>query len=104
MSMKYVTFFFFITYKNVFVCLICRFSGKDYMTLEDLQLFLEGEQGVFFFFYYYKFIYIFKKHIHSFYNNLDCFFKKSFNVHFIIIYFENVKYEINAYMIYKFEV
>lgn len=24
----------------------CRYCGRDYMTIEDLQLFLEGEQGV----------------------------------------------------------
>lgn len=33
---------------TIFVLCDCptRFANKDYLTLEDLQLFLEGEQGV----------------------------------------------------------
>ncbi|CAL1269521.1 unnamed protein product [Larinioides sclopetarius] len=41
----FVNIFTETTRKEIHFLLI-RFSGKDYMTLEDLQLFLEGEQGM----------------------------------------------------------
>ncbi|PRD31357.1 UNVERIFIED_CONTAM: Plcl2 [Trichonephila clavipes] len=41
----FVNIFTETTRKEIHFLLI-RFSGKDYMTVEDLQLFLEGEQGM----------------------------------------------------------
>ena len=38
--------FYLILKTNLIKLIYLRYCGRDYMTLEELQLFLEGEQGI----------------------------------------------------------